>query len=85
VFLRNTCVACHQIRGLPATANVGPDLTHLGSRMTLGAGVVANTPDTLRAWIRNAQAIKPGVLMPAFQNMSPSDLDALVDYLESLK
>jgi cytochrome c oxidase subunit 2 len=85
VFLRNTCVACHQIRGLPATANVGPDLTHLGGRMTLGGGVVANTPGNLREWIRDAQAIKPGVLMPAFQNLSPSDLDALVEYLESLK
>ena len=85
VFMQNTCVACHAIRGLPATANVGPDLTHLGSRSTLGAGVVDNTPDSLRSWIRDAQSIKPGVLMPAFQNLTDGDLSALVDYLESLK
>jgi cytochrome c oxidase subunit II len=85
VFLQNTCVACHSIRGLQATANVGPDLTHFGSRTTLGTGVVDNTPVSLQQWIRNPQALKPGVLMPAFQNLSDSDLTALVDYLESLK
>jgi cytochrome c oxidase subunit II len=85
VFLQNTCVACHAIRGVQATANVGPDLTHLGSRTTLGTGVVDNTPANLQQWIRNAQAVKPGVLMPAFGNLSPADLSALADYLESLK
>jgi cytochrome c oxidase subunit II len=85
VFLQNTCVNCHVIRGLPGGSAVGPDLTHLGSRGTLGAGVVDNTPNNLRSWIRNAQAIKPGVLMPAFQSLAQSDLSDLVDYLESLK
>jgi cytochrome c oxidase subunit 2 len=85
VFLNNTCVSCHTIRGLPAAAQVGPDLTHFGSRTTLGAGVLANTPDNLRRWVRNAQAIKPGVLMPAFATLSEADLSALVDYLESLQ
>jgi cytochrome c oxidase subunit 2 len=47
--------------------------------------VIDNTPDNLRAWIRDAQSIKPGVLMPAFLTMSPSDLSALADYLDSLK
>lgn len=85
VFLQNTCVACHAIRGLPANGNVGPDLTHMGSRATLGAGVVENTPDNLRRWIGNPQAIKPGVLMPPYRNLGESDLSALVEYLESLK
>jgi cytochrome c oxidase subunit 2 len=85
-FLTNTCVNCHTIRGLPgALGTVGPDLTHVGSRATLGAGVIDNTPDNLRAWIRNAQAIKPGVLMPGFESMSDQDVAALADYLESLK
>jgi cytochrome c oxidase subunit 2 len=84
VFLQNTCVSCHAIRGLPAAAQVGPDLTHFGSRTTLGAGVLANTRENLRQWIRNPQAIKPGVLMPAFDTLSDQDLDALVDFLEGL-
>jgi len=85
VFLQNTCVNCHAIRGLPAAGHVGPDLTHLGSRSSLGTGVIDNTPDGLRRWIRNASSIKPGVLMPPYQNLSVQDLSALADYLESLK
>jgi cytochrome c oxidase subunit 2 len=85
VFLQNTCSACHAIRGLVATAKIGPDLTHVGSRTTLGAGVIDNTPANLSSWIRNPQAIKPGVLMPAFGSLSDADLSALVAYLEELK
>jgi cytochrome c oxidase subunit 2 len=86
VFQQNTCVACHTIRGLSgATGTVGPDLTHLASRATLGAGVTDNTPENLRAWISNPQTIKPGVLMPAFSSLSADDLNALVSYLEGLK
>src|SRR5216683_1116755 len=72
VFLHNTCVSCHTIRGLAgATGTVGPDLTHVGSRNTLGAGVIDNTPENLRSWISNPQAIKPGVLMPAYNSLKP--------------
>jgi cytochrome c oxidase subunit 2 len=86
VFQQNTCVVCHSIRGLSsATGTVGPDLTHVGSRVTLGAGVVDNTPSAMERWIANAQAIKPGVLMPAFQSLKREDLAALAAYLESLK
>jgi cytochrome c oxidase subunit 2 len=83
VFQRTTCITCHRVQGTTATAGVGPDLSHLGSRSTLGAGVVANTPENLRAWVRNARAIKPGVLMPPYA-LSDADLDALVAYLGSL-
>jgi cytochrome c oxidase subunit 2 len=53
--------------------------------MTLGAGVIDNTPANLQSWISNPQAIKPGVLMPAFQTLGATDLSALVAYLETLK
>jgi cytochrome c oxidase subunit 2 len=86
VFSQNTCVSCHMIRGLPsAGGTVGPDLTHVGSRTTIGAGVLDNTPENMRAWLNNPQAIKPGVLMPAFQSLGDADIQALADYLESLK
>ncbi len=86
VFLQNTCVSCHTIRGLNgATGTVGPDLTHVGSRSTLGAGVIDNDATNMLAWITDPQAIKPGVLMPSFRSLSPDDLRALADYLESLK
>ncbi len=85
VFLQNTCVSCHAIAGTSAAAQVGPNLTHLGSRGIIGAGVLDNTPDNLRRWLRNAQAVKPGVLMPGYPNLSDADIAALADYLEGLK
>jgi cytochrome c oxidase subunit II len=86
VFQQSTCVSCHTIRGLTgASGTVGPDLTHVGGRATIGAGVLDNTPANLRAWISDPQKIKPGVLMPAFSSLSADDLNALVAYLEGLK
>jgi cytochrome c oxidase subunit 2 len=89
VFLENTCVSCHVIRGLPAqpqvSSGVGPDLTHMASRSTLGAGVIDNTPENLRLWLRDAQRVKPGVLMPPFRSMSEEDLRALAEFLGTLE
>jgi cytochrome c oxidase subunit 2 len=84
LFLTKGCADCHQIRGTPARGHVGPDLTHVASRETLAAGVIPNDREHLREWLRDPQAVKPGAKMPQ-QPLSASDLDALVDYLQSLK
>jgi cytochrome c oxidase subunit 2 len=84
LFEQQTCVSCHQVRGTPANAMVGPDLTHVASRTTLGAGVMTNTPQHLTAWLENPQAIKPGIRMPDL-HLSQSDAQALTAYLETLK
>lgn len=84
-FERHGCGACHAISGLPGvTASIGPDLTHIGSRHTLGAGTIANTPGNLAGWIANPQAIKPGSRMPPTY-LEPDELHALVEYLGSLR
>jgi cytochrome c oxidase subunit 2 len=85
VFLSNTCQNCHRIQGTPAGGTVGPDLSHLAGRSQIGSGVLDNTPDNLRRWVRDAQEVKPGVLMPPYTALSDDDLAALVDYLGSLK
>jgi cytochrome c oxidase subunit 2 len=84
VFLTSQCVMCHTIQGTSARATLGPDLTHIGSREMLGAGELPNTRGYLAGWILNASALKPGARMPPNQ-LSPDDLNALIDYLESLK
>jgi cytochrome c oxidase subunit II len=84
VFEKGTCIMCHTIRGTNAGSNVGPDLTHLGSRMSIAAGTLPNNPGSLGGWIADPQAIKPGVRMPA-NPISSQDLQALVAYLGSLK
>jgi cytochrome c oxidase subunit 2 len=84
VFMSNQCMMCHTINGTNARATVGPDLTHIASRDMLASGAIPNTRGYLAGWIANPQNIKPGVRMPP--NTLPSDdLNALVDYLESLK
>jgi cytochrome c oxidase subunit 2 len=83
-FLARSCINCHHVRGTPARGTYAPDLTHLMSRQTLAAGVVANTPGTLHRWVEDPQPIKPGCLMPAF-GLSPRDRDAIVHYLLTLR
>jgi len=85
LFLRNTCVNCHAVRGTAAAARIGPDLTHFGGRSTLGAGVALNTPENLRRWVRGVQGVKPGALMPNYAELPDDDLAALVEYLGGLK
>lgn len=84
VVLRQSCVNCHRVAGTPAQGTCAPDLTHLMSRQTLAAGIVANTPENLRQWVANPQKIKPGCLMPAF-GLSDRDRDRIVDYLRTLR
>lgn len=83
-FLAQSCVNCHRIRGTPAAGTYAPDLTHLMSRQTLGAGILPNTPDDLRRWVDDPQQVKPGCLMPAF-GLSGRERDRLVNYLLSLR
>src|SRR5213078_12654 len=84
LFASLACISCHTVRGTPANGVFGPDLTHLMSRATLGAGVVPNTRENLRAWVRDPAALKPGALMPAMQ-VSGDQLDQLIAYLVTLR
>ena len=84
MFLSLSCVSCHTVSGTSAAGRFGPDLSHLMSRTTLASGVVPNTPENLRAWVKDPQAIKPRNLMPNMQ-LNSRELDQVVAYLSSLK
>jgi cytochrome c oxidase subunit 2 len=83
-FKEETCINCHAINGAGANARVGPDLSHFGSRQTIGSGVLDNTPDNLAKWLRDPQAVKPGIYMPNLR-LTNDEVNALVAYMESLK
>ena len=85
VFASSGCGACHTVRGAGANGLAGPDLTHVGARRTLGAGILPNNRGTLAAWVADSQAIKPGNRMPTYPVLSGQDLNALAAYLEALK
>ncbi|GGI03031.1 cytochrome c oxidase subunit II [Egicoccus halophilus] len=84
VFFGSSCVYCHTVDGHGPPNQIGPDLTHLASRETIGAGIMPNTRGNLAGWIVDPQAQKPGNLMPGTQ-IAGDELDALLDYLESLE
>ena len=84
VFLTSPCATCHTIRGTKAASRVGPDLTHVGSRMTLAAGTLPNTAPHLATWLSDPQAVKPGNRMPQVP-MTDADRAALIAYLRRLQ
>ncbi len=83
-FQTQSCAGCHTVAGTQAQGHVGPALTNFGSRRSIGAGAVANTPSNLSRWIVNAQRYKPGARMPPL-SISPAEVSSIVAYLESLK
>jgi cytochrome c oxidase subunit 2 len=98
LFTNRGCAACHTIVGVnaqPGTSSeallnrnnagkIGPNLTHVGSRVTLAGGIINNTPEEMARWLKNPPGVKPGSLMPNL-NLSDDDVGRLVAYLESLK
>jgi cytochrome c oxidase subunit 2 len=83
-FLEKGCQSCHTIRGVAGHGRLGPDLTHVGSRMQIGAGTLRTHQGTLAGWIADPQAIKPGVFMPG-ADMDGESLRALAAWLEQLR
>jgi cytochrome c oxidase subunit II len=85
LFLSSGCNACHTIRGTAASGVIGPDLTHVGSRLSIAAATLPNTAEAFSRWISDNQHIKPNNRMPPFRILSHDDLAALGRYLEGLQ
>ncbi|CAN7594923.1 cytochrome c oxidase subunit II [Bradyrhizobium sp. LjRoot220] len=85
LFLAAGCGTCHAVRGTGAAGAIGPDLTHLAARGSVGIDTVPLTADNLARFIRDGQHLKPGNRMPEFRIFSPADETALVGYLMSLR
>lgn len=93
-FFQSTCVACHAIQGTAAQGVLGPNLTRIGSRTTIAAGLLENTPENLQRWISTPNDVKPGARMPGAQttgggfpptNLSDEQVRAIAAYLGSLR
>ena len=85
LFTRNGCGNCHAVRGTEAAGQLGPDLTHVGSRRSIGAAQFPNNIGTLAGWIADTQHLKGGARMPSYGSLTGEDLRAVAGYLESLK
>jgi cytochrome c oxidase subunit II len=100
IYSRSSCIGCHAIAGNPMSQGViGPNLTHIGSRLTIAAGLYANDEQHLALWIKNARVMKPGVIMPTLgkgefdpvlgttlkSGLSDQEIADIVAYLHALK
>lgn len=85
LFAKNGCGACHAVRGTSANGVVGPDLTHVGSRLSIGASLLPNEENEFHRWIEHTDTVKPEVIMPAYSMLPEEDLQAIAAYLEGLE
>jgi cytochrome c oxidase subunit II len=85
LFHAHGCGWCHTIRGTEAAGRLGPDLTHVGGRLSIGAATLPNNAGTIAGWIASNQHIKPGNLMPPIQSLSGPELLVLAQYLAELR
>jgi len=85
MFLKAGCGACHNVRGTEASGVIGPDLTHLGTRRSVGLDTTALSEQSIAAFIRDGQHIKPGNLMPPFRIFTSDELGELAAYLAALR
>jgi cytochrome c oxidase subunit 2 len=97
-FRETTCVLCHAIEGTAAPGIIGPNLTRVGGRSTIAAGMLENTPENMARWIRDPRSVKPGVQMPGADypasyegltfpatNLNDEQIQALAAYLSSMR
>ena len=85
LFRSEGCGACHAVRGTEAVGQVGPDLTHVGSRETLGAGRLGATLEDFERWIAHTGELKPEVLMPTYDHLGEAEIADMAAYLKGLK
>jgi cytochrome c oxidase subunit 2 len=85
LFFANGCGACHTIRGTDAGGTIGPDLTHVGARLSLAGGALTNSVAHLAEWIEQPSRIKPGARMPPFAGIARADREALAAFLHGLQ
>ena len=94
VFMRSPCIACHSVSGTSAIGQIGPNLTFLGDRATIGAGVAETSVENIARWIINPPAVKPGARRPGIRTegggmpptgLSEEDAHAIATYLYSLR
>lgn len=84
LFVQLGCGTCHAVRGV-SESRLGPDLTQVGARRTIGAGTLPGGVGNIAAWVASSQHLKPGNAMPSYDQLQGAQLTAIAAYLESLK
>lgn len=86
LFLAGGCIGCHAMAGTPTAGVIqmkGPNLSHVGSRGTIVAGLLENTDENIRKWLSNPDSVKKGTLMVLPRKLTDQEIATLVAYLRS--
>ncbi len=79
---RQACGSCHEIPGIEgADGQVGHSLSAFGLRRLI-AGSLPNSPDALRRFLIDPQAVAPGIVMPA-QGLTDREARDIAAFLEA--
>lgn len=85
LFVAEGCGSCHRVDGTEAAGAGGPDLSHVGSRRTIGAGLMVNDGENLARFILHSTSVKPGSHMPAYPHLSGDELASIAAWLRGLE
>lgn len=84
MFESLACISCHAVGEKGANNGFGPDLTHLMSRQTIGAGVALTNYDDIYQWLKDPDSLKPGCYMPNMK-LTDNQLKHITNYLLTLE
>jgi len=84
LFISKGCINCHAVQGVNTYNRTGPDLSHVGSRTSIAAGMLPNTRENMIRWLRYTDTVKPGVAMPNL-GLSQEEAERLAAYLDTLR
>lgn len=87
-IFNQSCITCHATDASdsrPAAARIAPNLANFGDRDTI-AGILDNTPENVKKWLEDPNAVKPGNKMAGqYGDLTDTEIDAVAAYLSSLK
>lgn len=85
LFFREKCGDCHRVDGTEARGTAGPDLSHVGSRLTIGAGLMTNDVETMGRFVAHSTSMKSGSQMPSYLHLSTQELSDIAVWLKGLQ
>ncbi len=85
LFLGQKCGSCHRVQGIAAEGKAGPDLSHVGSRLSLGAGLLENDIENMARFVSHSGFLKPGSQMPFYLTLSETERSDLSRWLKGLQ
>ncbi|UII57274.1 cytochrome c oxidase subunit II [Cytobacillus spongiae] len=87
-IFNQSCIGCHAVTpqdGRPEQARQAPNLANFGERTKI-AGILDHNEKELKNWLKDPETYKPANKMSeTYNDLTEEQLDALAEYLMSLK